>query len=435
MYKRYSPTLFSRLRKQALTLTTIGLLLLSHQGHAKADSFEQEWDELWQDEALEPLIHGFLEQGLGFRLVDTELNHDISLLDTRLRLELDHNWQRWRFSAKGDIYYDGVLSGFREQIRELTSGTSAGSFDIKVGRQILTWGTGDYLFLNDLFAKDWQSFFSGREDQYLKAPSNSLKVSYFHTWFNTDLVWTPEFTADNYINGDYFSFYDRNTRQRIAPGFTADQPSDGEIALRLHKAVGRTEFALYAYDGFFKSPNAINNRGLFTFARLQSFGASARQPVSKGLLNLESSYYQSIDDKKGAKPLVGNSQWRFLIGYEQELVTRLTASAQLYLERILNYKALIEHSPDPATEPEENRTLVTTRLNWRSSNDKLSLVLFVFYSPSDRDSYTRASANYRFNDHWQADAGINWFSGQQPFTFFGQFEENNNVYGRVRYRF
>ncbi len=51
--------------------------------------------------------------------------------------------------------------------------------DVKVGRQILTWGTGDLVFINDLFPKDWVSFFIGRDVEYLKAPSDALKVSAF----------------------------------------------------------------------------------------------------------------------------------------------------------------------------------------------------------------------------------------------------------------
>ncbi|MFW6031595.1 MAG: hypothetical protein ACOC9T_03300, partial [Myxococcota bacterium] len=32
-------------------------------------------------------------------------------------------------------------------------------------------GTGDLVFLNDLFPKDWRSFLLGRDLDYLKAPS------------------------------------------------------------------------------------------------------------------------------------------------------------------------------------------------------------------------------------------------------------------------
>ena len=36
-----------------------------------------------------------------------------------------------------------------------------------------------YRRYNILFPKDWQSFFSGRDDEYLKAPSDSLRFTYY----------------------------------------------------------------------------------------------------------------------------------------------------------------------------------------------------------------------------------------------------------------
>ena len=43
--------------------------------------------------------------------------------------------------------------------------------------------------------------------------------------------------------------------------------------------------------------------------------------------------------------------------------------------------------------------------------------------------------NYKVNDHWQVEAGGNWFIGRHDDTFFGQFERNSNVYTAVRYSF
>ena len=74
--------------------------------------------------------------------------------------------------------------------------------DVKLGRQILTWGTGDLLFINDMFSKDWNSFFIGRDEEYLKAPSDAIKSSFFSSAINVDLVITPHFDADRYIDGE-----------------------------------------------------------------------------------------------------------------------------------------------------------------------------------------------------------------------------------------
>ena len=59
-------------------------------------------------------------------------------------------------------------------VRDLTLSFSAGaSTDVSIGRQVITWGTGDLVFLNDLFPKDFVSFFAGRDDDYLKAPGDA----------------------------------------------------------------------------------------------------------------------------------------------------------------------------------------------------------------------------------------------------------------------
>ena len=56
-----------------------------------------------------------------------------------------------------------------------------------------TWGTGDLVFLNDLFPKDFVSFFAGRDDEYLKAPGDALRITHYSKAVNIDFVWTPVF--------------------------------------------------------------------------------------------------------------------------------------------------------------------------------------------------------------------------------------------------
>ena len=51
-------------------------------------------------------------------------------------------------------------------------------YEIKAGRQVLTWGTGDLIFINDRFPKDYESFYSGRDMEYLKVPSDAVKISF-----------------------------------------------------------------------------------------------------------------------------------------------------------------------------------------------------------------------------------------------------------------
>jgi hypothetical protein len=63
------------------------------------------------------------------------------------------------------------------------------------------------------------------------------------------------------------------------------------------------------------------------------------------------------------------------------------------------------------------------------------LSLFAFYSPSEDDAHLRPKAAYKLSDEILFTLGANVFLGAHDDTFFGQFEDNTNVYARVRYSF
>lgn len=413
---------------------------------AQVYSQEDEWamDDWGEDEVAQSALSGFVEIALGARLAsDPVINTDKTLADLRAQLQWDKDFTDSSIAFTADLYYDGVLNQTRLQVRELawqgnlgTLGEWGNKFDVKLGQQILTWGTGDYVFLNDLFPKDFQSFFAGRDDDYLKAPSLSAKLSGFFDWANVDLVITPKFTPDNYINGDYFSFFSPFAGVNVAPGFDVSpplRPQSPEYALRIYKSIGSVEYAFYGYKGFHKSPSSFTEFGEPTFTALKVYGASALSTFASGLLNAEVAYYDSSDDSQGNNPLIANSQMRWLIGYEQELIKNLTGSVQWYLERISDYDALQNNSLNLAFEPSKNRTVLTQRLRYSALQQTLTLNLFNFYSTSDEDGYLKLNVDYSPVDQWRLSGGFNVFYGEQRFSFFKQFEDASNAFVRFKY--
>lgn len=217
----------------------------------------ESWDDDWGDEEKTGLQwHGFVETAAGFRLQnDPVLNgKETTLGDFRLRLETSYGLGNAALSLKADGWYDGVTSKLRTNIRDLTVSVALSSaIDLKLGRQVLTWGTGDYLFINDQFSKNWQGFFAGQANEYLKAASNSIKASWYKDAVSLNVVWTPIFAPDTYINGERFSFFSPQLGQNVAPSFTAVEPDKGlfrgEFAARLKVQKGSTEYAFYGYRG------------------------------------------------------------------------------------------------------------------------------------------------------------------------------------------
>jgi len=421
------------------------LLLLPSALLAQDDAWDDDtWaDETWGDEEQTTKWSGFLEAGFGTRFQSDPLvsNHN-TLEELRWRVESEWNPGKLTLALKADAGYDGISESFEADIRDLSAAFTMGqSVDVKVGRQVQTWGTGDLVFLNDLFPKDWVSFFAGREDEYLKAPGNSIRLTRFSSVVNIDFVWTPKFEPDNYLTGERFSFFSPLAGGNVAPEppLSAIEPEDsisnGEFALRLFRTVKGREYAFYAYRGFFKTPTALTASLQPTFAPMTSLGASLRQPLGRGLFNAEASFYISNDDRDGNNPLIPNGQVRLLAGYEWEAKPNFAVGLQYYLEATLDYQALIENSATPEFEPDEYRHLLTNRLTYRSGRDKHIWSLFTFFSPSDKDVFLRPVYNYRHSDQWSVTGGANIFGGDESHTFFSQLEDASNIYLRLRFNY
>jgi hypothetical protein len=404
---------------------------------------EEEWGNDWDDTESGIVWTGFVEAGIGTRFVHDELiAADNTLEDLRIRLESQWQGDKATIGFKADTGYDGIEDTWFADVRDLSiSFTARDNTDVVIGRQVQTWGTGDLVFLNDLFPKDFVSFFAGRDDEYLKAPANSIRLTHYGDLLNADFVWTPVFEPDVFLTGERFSFFSPLAGQNIAPSppTSAAEPdeslSNGEFALRLFKTIKSSEYAVYAYRGFFKQPNAMTPSLQPTFAALNSYGASMRRPAGPGLINAEFSWYDSRNDASGSNPLLPNDQVRVLLGYEWEPKANLTVGFQYYVERTLDYNALVSNSPAQEFEPDEYRHLMTNRLTYRAGMDKFTWSLFTFWSPSDEDFYLRPKFTYRHSDRWSITAGGNLFGGNANHTFFNQLQDASNAYLRVRFSY
>ena len=403
--------------------------------------------------AAMPDIHGFLEMDAGVKVSDDDTKKDsYNLLEQRLQLKTSYYFQGENYlSAKGaslnfkgdftvDEYYDGK-TGF--DLREMNMSITPFDFmDMKAGRQVLTWGTGDYLFVNDLFPKDYRSFFIGRDDEYLKKPSDALKMSFYPSLGNVDLV-VAAFEPNTTAKGDRLSFYD--SFQGGIAGTNSDRDldepalrlSNNEYALRYYRSLGSNELAFYYFNGFDKNPTSYRNeaaRQLF-YRRLDVYGWSLRGPFAGGIGNVEFGYYNSRQDSDGSDRLIENSMIKFLGGYTKDLGNDLKAGAQYLYEQRLDYGHYLSGLLPGDLIFDESRHLLTQRVTKLFKNQTVTVSLFNFYSPSDNDGYVRPSVSYDVSDQWKITLGGNFPWGEDDTTEFGQMKRNKNVYLRARYSF
>ncbi len=417
----------------AVSCLALAILVLAAAGEGLAATF---WDQF-----STPEVHGFLEIRTGCRTQPDPYEKEASVLETRLQGEVSTQTDWGQFKYKGDVWYDGILEQARYDTREAWMFLRPSEIlDIKIGRQVLTWGTGDLVFLNDLFPKDWQSFFIGRDTEYLKAPSDSVKVSLFSEFLNADFVFTPLFASDRFITGQYVS-YGNGRLGRLAGNESEldfEKPdqwfTDAEYAVRLYRTVSAYELALYGSFGFWKNPGGIAASGESIFPRLHVYGASARGPVAGGIGNIEVAYYDSIEDPNGRDANINNSEMRYLVGFAREISRDFNASAQYYVEHLLDYQEYREAFTGDQPR-DEVRHVLTMQLTKLLMSQNLELSLSGYWSPSDHDAYLRPKILYKWTDNINQEIGANMFLGERDDTMFGQYKANTNIYMSLRYSF
>ena len=108
--------------------------------------------------AAEVSIDGFLQGLYGGRLDQSNPTAtEQTASETRMQLRAEHFGDNGEFFGRLDFTYDAADSvQYDWELREGYFKFRLGDkLDLKVGRQIITWGTGDLVFINDVFAKDF----------------------------------------------------------------------------------------------------------------------------------------------------------------------------------------------------------------------------------------------------------------------------------------
>ncbi len=402
-----------------------------------------------QDKKRLPVtIHGFLMGNAAIRTTGERPpmgeGGDFVLGEERLRLDVSGASKSGSgfLQIKGDIFHDAVANRVDGDLREAYAGLHSGPFDLRLGRQIVTWGVGDLFFINDVFPKDWASFFSGRPMEYLKRGVDAVRLQYSSEALNVDVVATPFFTADTLPSPKRFFLYNpfdavAEQHQRTPPA----RAGNTETAIRLYRRMAGFDVSLYGYRGFWRTPGANMDLDSGTprvtrfYPRLVTYGASAQRNLLNGVVSFEGGHYDSLDDRGGAAPGVANSQWRVLAAYQRQLARELTATFQGYAEIMQGYDTYRKFLPAGFRPEDRVRGVFSVRLTQFLRYQNWRLSAFAACSPTDSDCFAQPEVSHRFTDKVSAALGANIFAGRHENTFFGQMVKDNNAYLSFRFDF
>ena len=119
--------------------------------------------------AADVSLHGFVQGNYSLNTAgDNPDGKDFKWSEERAQIKLEATAEPFRLFIKGDAFHDNIDKHSMLELREGYADYTSEKWDARVGRQVITWGVGDLLFINDIFPKDYEAFFSGRPMEYLK---------------------------------------------------------------------------------------------------------------------------------------------------------------------------------------------------------------------------------------------------------------------------
>lgn len=383
-------------------------------------------------------LSGFLQQNTAFNTRETNPDgRHYKWLEERAQLKLDASGGAWRLLAKGDLAYDHLGREGQFELREGYVDYSAGNWDMRLGRQVITWGLGDLVFVNDVFPKDHEALFAGRPLEYLKRGVDAVKLGVYPQFASLELVVAFRFRESGIPDARRFHLFDP---MPAVTGRETVKPDQGEAGLRIYRDIAGYDAALYLYRGFQRTPSMRADsatapaRITYFYPGLSVYGASVSGRAGEGVLSLEAAYYDSRDDRAGNDFAVPNSQTRLLIGYQIQPLEDLSLGFQYYGEYMHDYDAY--RAALSAGFPVGKRWshTVTARLTQFFLHQTLRLSAYASYNTDNGDRFVNPELRYNFTDKVWGAVGANLFGGR-PWGQFGQLARDDNMYLQVRYEF
>ena len=335
-------------------------------------------------------------------------------------------------TARVEAYYDNALSRGNGAIREgFVDWAPTSSIGVKLGRQVLTWGVSDYLYVNDVFPKNYDAFFTGAGFDRMKEPVDAAKLVVHEKAADFEAVVSRR-KADKQPHAERF------TAMSMTKGaLAAEHPDDqADIATKVSAHIQGWDVAAYAAS--FASREArfsIDATGLRSdLPRTRHLGFSITGNAAGGLTWLEGAVRRT--EAKGVSVVSRHfldSAVKFIGGYSRELSADVSISTQLQLEASTSRDRYTQ-SLAPGVRPLRSvSSTLHLRVQGRWLNQTLTLGAQVF-AGDEGDTHLNPFGSWSPADGWTVEGGANLFNGK-PDTRYGAFKDDSNVYVLARFSF
>jgi hypothetical protein len=378
--------------------------------------------------------HGFIRSYWGAFHQDG----DYAVMQNTFDWKLDYAKGVYSFYANPVFNYNGLNQELNILLRQIYIDFFFEHFDLRIGKQQVIWGKADGVFITDVISPRDLSEFILPEFEEIRIGVDAVKLNYYLGNSTIETVWIPRFqkTISPEENSPWQPTQANATSMQTTFDYSKAEVENSlpnsELALRYSYLGSSLDFdvmATYLWDDnpamhiYFQPDSVIIQP---KYHRLPMFGLSFGKAIGGAVFRSESAYYFH---KKFASDFNDNAVTEkdyvhYLIGYDHNWMG-VNVSFQFIQEYILDYDNAIFNDRFSNT-----FTFLVSKSFFRET---LTFDLLGYYGIENEDALLRPKIVYDFADGINVILGANIFLGNQG--NFGQFDENDMTYLKLKYNF
>lgn len=353
-------------------------------------------------------VKGFVDT---YHALRTQAPNDWMSSRTRVRGEVRLEKGQAGAFVSANLVHNAILkdrSGF--QLREAYAYYSDNNWDVRAGRQIITWGVADGLRLTDIISPMDYTEFLAQDYDDIRIPVGGLRLRYSRQSWSFEAVAVP-------VSSFFLMPTDDKSPWSVGPIPIGDEPSrrlcNMEYGGRLSFFLSGIDFSLSALHTWNKMPVFCD--GIGQYQRMTMLGADCSIPAGKFVIRGEFAEYldelQTFGRAASTNALLGidwyaGNDWSLSAQYAHKYIT----------------SGDTRHSG-----------LATFRISKDLFHNTLSLQSFAYIDVTNGGIFNRLSADYALNDQLHATLGYDFFHADR-----GQFvvyDKNSEVFVKLKYSF
>ncbi len=326
-------------------------------------------------------------------------------------------------------------------IREANFRYSNEKWDVKFGRQIITWGVADGLRITDLVSPMDYTEFLAQDYDDIRIPVNGIRLKYTYSKLSVEGLFIPvaEFFRLPVDDKNPWSLFSSVTMPyRFDMDKTPEKKlSNSEYGGRVSVFLSGVDFSLAVLHTWNKmpvlsriiSPDDDSVYITANYDRMDMVGADISVPVGKFVMRAEAAVYlgelQETEIETEDEAMLKKNSYNALIGVDFYPGKDWTIMLQYSHKYISDYEKCITARP--------NTSLTTLSISKKIFQTTLNLSSFIYYDIVNNSLFSRSSAAYSFTDQIVFTLGYDWICGDKG--MFAIYRNNSEYWVKAKFGF